>query len=249
LLNTDQLVPSTAAVYHWDSFAWSNLLPELPALAKLAYYVDLNLTNSAYIFSSHNATQSWAAPEDVLAHEGSTAAWMQTSPLSVNYFARNAEVTPVQPTVSLWVPFDEPETRFDFASNVIASAVEVLAAYISESERKAREFLNRFYRKNILSSAVSKDGHLPFLVPRYRQVCVETAAKDQVVHLEVITLAEEHESPNELPVGPMLMSGEGLWKRLRSRLSRLVSYALNPFLTGFTAGGLNLANAALLTRY
>ena len=190
MLDSDQLVPSNPVSYSWDGFAWNNVFPELPHITKLVYYTDFNPSNCAYIPASENL----ALPTipGVIVYEGSNVGWMQLVPISVNYFARNAEVMPDQPTVSFSISLDEPETLFDFGCDVISRAVDVLAEYICESERKARESLKRFYRRNIRSSGVSKHGHLPFLVPRHEQVCVETAARDQVIHLEVIALADRY---------------------------------------------------------
>jgi hypothetical protein len=144
----------------------------------------------------------------------------------------------------------EPKPRFDFGCNVLATAMDALAAYISESEREARESWNRFYRKHISSSAVSKDGHLSFLVPSYREVCVKTAARDHVVHLEVITLAEEQEAPGTSAVGQMLNASGESWKRWRNRLSNLFSRFLRKTLPGgFTAGGLGFASVEPLLQY
>src|SRR5580658_678253 len=127
---------------------------------------------------------------------------------------------------------------FQFACDVVASALDVLSNYISEADRKARESWKRLRRRNILSSSVSKNGHLSFLLPRYRQVCVETAARDQIVHLEVIVLAEEQEAPGGSAVGQILISGGKSWKRWKNRLSNLFSRFLRKMLpTGFMAVG------------
>jgi len=128
---------------------------------------------------------------------------------------------------------------FDFSCNVVASAEASIRHYFSE----ARESWKRYLRQNIFSSAASKNGHLSFLVPRYRRVCVETAARDHVVHLEVITLAEEQEAPSTLAVGQMLILGGISWKNWKSRLSNLLSRFLQKTRpSGSWACGLNFAN-------
>jgi hypothetical protein len=207
-----------------------------------------------------NLMQLSTASEEPFAH-GGTFVPMQPS-LFVEYFPRQDgdAVRPYQPT--LWLSISpegeltaasattEPKPRFDFGYTVLTSAVEALADYISESERKARELWRRFYRKNILSSAVSKDGHLSFLIASYRKVCVETAARDHVVHLEVITLAEEQEAPGTSAVGQMLISGGKSWKSWKNRLSSLFSEFLPKTLSsGFVACGLSFECAEPLTHY
>lgn len=107
---------------------------------------------------------------------------------------------------------------FTTATEVVADAKDALVTYISESGRRADEVRKKLRRKLILSSAVSKDGQLSFLVPRYRRVCVETAAKDQVLHLEPLTLAEEQGARNSSASGQMHTLGGRLWKTLQSRL-------------------------------
>jgi hypothetical protein len=134
--------------------------------------------------------------------------------------------------------------------DVDALTSKVWKSYISESERKIRESWKRFNRKNILSTAVSRDGHLSFLVPSSREACVETAARDHVVHLEVITLAEEQEAPRTSAVGQILISGGESWKRWRNRLSSLFSRLLQKTLpSGFTACGPSFASAEPLLQY
>jgi hypothetical protein len=139
---------------------------------------------------------------------------------------------------------------FDFDCNVVSDTAQVLAQYVSESERKARAAWKRFCRKNSCSSAVSKDGHLSFLVPRYEEVCVETAARDHVLHLEVITLTEEQETPAIAAVGQMLISGGKTWKRWRNRLSSLLLKSLRKTrLGGYIACGLAFESIDRLLQY
>jgi len=141
----------------------------------------------------------------------------------------------------------QPEPCFDFFCDVVSSAVDALAEYIAESERNARESWKRLCRRMIRSSAVSKNGHLSFLLASYRRVCVETAARDQVVHLEVITLAEEHEAPGASAVGQMLLLGGKSWMRMKSRLLNLFSGCLEKVLPfGFIGAGFNFATAEVL---
>jgi hypothetical protein len=156
---------------------------------------------------------------------------IQPSAGSVEYFPQDAQ----------------PEPYFDFSCDVIVSALDVLAEYVAESERSARESWKRLCRRNISSSAVSKNGHLSFLLPSYRRVCVETAARDQVVHLEVITLAEEHEAPGASAVGQRLISGGESWMRMKSRLLNLLSGCLEKVPRfGFIDAGFNFATAEAL---
>jgi hypothetical protein len=112
--------------------------------------------------------------------------------------------------------------RLFLACDVVSQAKEVLWDYLCEAERTALESWKRICRKHIRSSAVSKNGHLSFLA-RYRQVCLETAARDQVVHLEVITLAEEQEAWNSSASGQVQTLGGSLWKTLQSRLRNFVA--------------------------
>jgi hypothetical protein len=112
--------------------------------------------------------------------------------------------------------------RLFLASDVVSRAKEVLWDYLYEAERTTLASWKRFCRKHVRSSAVSKNGHLSFLA-RYTRVCLETAARDQVVHLEVITLAEEQEARNSSASGQMQTLGGSLWKTLQSRLRNLVA--------------------------
>jgi hypothetical protein len=200
-------------------------------------------------------------PSTAPAYEGSFALiQFQPSHPFVEYFPQDRNAILPHPTLRWSISPEgeltttsittEPRPLFDFGCNVLASAMDALAAYISESEREARESWNRFYRKHISSSAVSKDGHLSFLVPSYREVCVKTAARDHVVHLEVITLAEEQEAPGTSAVGQMLNASGELWKRWRNRLSNLFSRFLRKTLPGgFTGGGLGFASIEPLLPY
>lgn len=105
-------------------------------------------------------------------------------------------------------------------------ATEVWKTYISEAEYKARESWKRIYRKLALSTKVSKGGHLCFLVPKYEQVSLESTAKDEVVHLETMILAEEQEAPTATAVGQILISGRGLWMRWKKKLLHSLSSSL-----------------------
>lgn len=112
--------------------------------------------------------------------------------------------------------------RLFLACDVVSQAKEVLWDYLCEAERTALASWKRFCRKHVRSSAVSKNGHLSFLA-RYTRVCLETAARDQVVHLEVITLAEEQAARNSSASGQMQTLGGSIWKILQSRLRSLVA--------------------------
>src|ERR1700687_4718054 len=198
-----------------------------------------------------------SASVEHFAHEGRfTLIQIQPSAVSIEYIPQDEYSNLLLPTVD-WVisPNGEVIARgatqhkpcFDFSCDVVVSALDVLAEYVAESERNARESWKRLCRRNIFSSAVSKNGHLSFLVPSYRRVCVETAARDQVVHLEVITLAEEHEVPGASAVGQMLISGGKSWMRMKSRLLNLLSGCLEKVLRfGFIGAGFNFATAEAL---
>ncbi len=190
-----------------------------------------------------------------VAHEGRFTL-IQIPPSTVEYFPQDEYPNLLLPTAN-WVisPNGEviargamqPEPCFDFFCDVVSGAVDVLAEYIAESERNARESWKRLCRRIIRSSAVSKNGHLSFLLPRYRRVCVETAARDQVVHLEVITLAEEHEAPAASAVGQMLLLGGKSWTRMKNRLLNLLSGCLEKVLRfGCIGAGFTFATAEAL---
>jgi hypothetical protein len=203
-----------------------------------AVYANLNLIEPSTdpVEQAGNSEESFAVPRIQ-----TPAIYLDDLPRYNNLSAQN--LTLFQPSVRWSISpdgevFTASETTaefmpsFDCACSVVAKAVQAAAVYFSVSERKA-------CLKRIFSSAVSKNGHLSFLVPRHRQVCLETAARDQVVHLEVITLAEEQEALVVSAVGQMLISGGKSWTRWRSRLSNLLSRFLRKTLVGgFTVGGL-----------
>jgi len=143
-------------------------------------------------------------------------------------------------------PNDEGSIRSDLdaLSRLFAfepyQAIEAFADYISQPKRRVDGLWKKPRRKLALSSVVSKAGHLSSLVPRCRQVCIETAARDHIVHLETIALAEEQEAPTATAVGQMLISGEGLWKIWKSKLLNLLSRFLRD---GSTVGSLIFAYA------
>ena len=148
---------------------------------------------------------------------------IQPGAAHIEYLSQDEYPNLLQPTVD-WVvaPNGEVVTRtkiqselaFDFCNELVRVA-DVFVAYVAESDRRAGDLLRRLYRKLILSSGVSKNGHL-WLLASDRRVCIETAARDQVVHLEVITLAEEHEEvPSSSAWGQILMFGEVLCKRMK----------------------------------
>jgi hypothetical protein len=140
-------------------------------------------------------------------------ATIQTTP---TYVSQNDEQH------TLFTILDVLNRLFTNACEVVAEGVALFKEYVSESDHRAHQSRKRLRRKLIMSSAVSKDGHLSFLVPRYHQVCVETAAKDQVLHLEPLTLAEEQEARNSSASGQMQTLGGSLWKTLQSRSRNLV---------------------------
>lgn len=252
MFDTDQIlayvnvpnVQHNTAFYACDQLAINNLFPQLPALADFAHSIDFNLINCAYAIANENLALPSIPLENAYAAESFTV--FRQSSVLVN---GDSDIFAVQPSAWWAVSKDGPESFFDFGCGVVSSAVNALADYISESERKARELLKRFFRRNIRSSAVSKHGHLPYLVPRYEQVCAETAARDQVIHLEVIALAEDQEVPNASALGQILISGGTSWKSCK-RLSRLFSKLLRKMLpSGSTACGLNFTSTKPLMSY
>jgi hypothetical protein len=217
----------------------------------------IQYTFANYPAYGEEAETNWvqrSASVEQFAHEGRfTLTQIQPPAVSIEYFPQDEYPNLLLPTVH-WVisPNGEvvargatqPEPCFDFSCDVVVSALDVLAEYVAESERNARESWKRLCRRNIYSSAVSKNGQLSFLVPSYRRVCVETAARDQVVHLEVITLAEEHEAPGASAVGQMLMSSERLWMKMKSSLLNLLSGCLEKVLRfAFIGSGFDFATA------
>lgn len=235
---------------------FARYLPDTEA----ANLVQYSSTLAGYISYDDRRETDWvrhSASSEQFAHEGRfTLIQIQPSTVSIENFSQDDSSNLLLPTVD-WVisPNGEvlargarkPESSFDFSCNAVVSALDVLAEYVTESERNARESRKRFYRRNIFSSAVSKNGHLSFLVPSYRRVCVETAARDQVVHLEVITLAEEHEAPAASTVGQMQVSGEKSWMRMKSSLLNLLLGCSEKVLRfGFIGAGFNFAAAEAL---
>jgi hypothetical protein len=113
--------------------------------------------------------------------------------------------------------------------------VEAFATYISPSERYVDGPWNERSREIVSWSGVS-------LVPRDRQVCIETAAKDHVIHLETVILAEEQEAPTASAVGQILISGRELWMKWKRKLLHSLSSSLrNRSYDGFQ---ITLPNAA-----
>ncbi len=213
----------------WDGCAASDL--------RLPTFVDF--TNNGNLNQIHQSASTFVG----CLPNGEAPNLVLWSPTFAEYSVNKGHLGSFAATPFLYVEH-VPQER-DFSCNVLASAVKAIAHFISESES-----WKRFYRTNISSSAVSKDGHLSFLVPSYREVCIKTAARDHVVHLEVITLAEEQEAPGTSAVGQMLNSGGKSWKRWRSRLSNLFSRFLRRTLPGgFTAGGLGFASVEPLLQF
>jgi hypothetical protein len=219
---------------------WSGVLPDFPAFDRQGH---ANLFRFA------------TAAEEHIAYQGSfTLTPIQSSAGFIEYFPEPEVLTLIQPTVD-WtispngnviprVALGLLPSFLDFACDALPSARDVLSDFVNESERRARESWKRFCRKNILSSGVSKNGHLSFLVKDYRQVCVETAARDQVVHLEVITLAKEQGGPSACAVGQILTLGWKSWKKTKSSSLSLFSNCLAKVLPfGFIDAGLNFATA------
>src|SRR5438874_1365056 len=115
--------------------------------------------------------------------------------------------------------------------------VEALAQYISPFERYVDGPWNSQRQELVSSNAVSA-------VPRDRQVCIETAAKDHVIHLETMILAEEQEARTATAVGQMLISGRESWMRWKRKLLHSLSgYSRNRSTGGFQIAFANVAQA------
>ena len=115
--------------------------------------------------------------------------------------------------------------------------VETLAEYISPFERYVDGPWNGQRQALVSSNAVSP-------VPRDRQVCIETAAKQHVIHLETMMLAEEQEAPTATAVGQMLISGRETWMRWKRKLLHSLSrYWRNRCTVGFQSPFANAAQA------
>src|SRR5260370_17024804 len=230
MLNTDQSVSyvniwnvlRTPVLHNWDACAASNLPPLVPTLTD--FTDNGNLNQIQWASTSVEYFPNEEIPNLVL--------WSTTF---AEYSVNGGHVNAASVTT-------EPKPCFDFGCNVLVSAVKVIADFISDSKS-----WERFYLANISSNAVSKDGHLSFLIPSYREVCIKTAARDHVVHLEVITLAEEQEAPGTSAVGQMLISGGKSWMRMISSLLNLFLDCSEKVLSfGFIGAALHFANAEVL---
>lgn len=172
------------------------------------------------------AEPTWSAEHP--AHEGQFNL-VQIQPydtISIENFSQDEYSNLLLPTPEWAVPptgeliareVMRPKPRLDFFCEAAANKLEVFAAYIAESARQAGEFLKRFYRNFIvLSVAASKCG--------YSSLCIGAAARDHVVHLEMITLAKEHEEgPGSSVAGQILTFGEESWTRIKRSCSNLFS--------------------------
>jgi len=116
--------------------------------------------------------------------------------------------------------------------------IEAFATYLSPSERYVDGPWNGQRQEIGSSSAVSP-------VAPDRQVCLETAAKDHVIHLETVILAEEQEASTATAVGQMLISGGELWMRWKRKLLHSLSrYWRNRSIVGFQIASANAAQAS-----
>jgi len=114
--------------------------------------------------------------------------------------------------------------------------IEAFADYLSE--RDADWLRSTPRQEPVSSNAVSS-------IPRDRQVRIETAAKDHVLHLETMILAEEQEAPTATAVGQMLISGGELWMRWKKKLLHSLSrYSRNRSTVGFQIGFATAAQAS-----
>lgn len=116
--------------------------------------------------------------------------------------------------------------------------IEAFAIYLTPSERNADGPWNGQHQEIVSSIAVSP-------VPRDRQVCIEAAAKDHVIHLETMILAEEQGALTTSAVGQMLISGGELWMRCKRKLlNSLSKYSRNRSPVGFQNAFANAAQAS-----
>lgn len=116
-----------------------------------------------------------------------------------------------------------------------SEVIEAFATFLSPAERYVDGPWNGQRQEIVSSRAVSA-------VPRDRQVRTETAARDHVIHLETMILAEEQEAPTASAVGQMLILGRELWMRCKRKLlNSLSKYSRNRSAIGFQIA---LANAA-----
>jgi hypothetical protein len=114
--------------------------------------------------------------------------------------------------------------------------IEAFADYLCE--RNADWLRNTPRQEPVSSSAIPS-------IPRDRQVRIETAAKDHVLHLETMILAEEQEAPTASAVGQMLISGRELWMRCKGKLlNSLSKYSRNRSTVGFQNAFANAAQAS-----
>jgi hypothetical protein len=128
----------------------------------------------------------------------------------------------------------------EFFFNAQDYSTQILRDYFRDSQSEAERARKRLYRKLIRSTAVSMAGHLSFLMPRYQQVSMEATAKEEVIHFEGITLAEEHGRMNLLrEVIRRLRFGWRLCTKLRHKLS-ISGTQFWPMSSGsrYTSGGL-----------
>jgi hypothetical protein len=126
--------------------------------------------------------------------------------------------------------------RTDFFCEVAAAGSELFATYLAKEARETSELLKRFYRRYVsLTVAACKSGYLALRI--------ETAARDHVIHLEMITLAAEHEeAPGSSAVGQIPTLGEETWTRIkRSFLGFFSSCSVKMLRIGSIGAGVNTA--------
>jgi hypothetical protein len=134
---------------------------------------------------------------------------------------------------------------FELHCDIRAYSVQILQTYLQEAEYEAARTRRKLYRKLIRSTAVSMAGHLSFLVPNYQQVCLETTSKEEVVHYEGITLAEEKERLNPfIRAIQKLISG---WRLCTKRLQSSIILATRcwPMFYGSGCVGYGLTSGLL----
>ena len=139
-------------------------------------------------------------------------------------------------------PEDKCESYwFEFPCDPKAYSDQILQTYLQQSAYEADLKRRRLFRKLIRSTAVSMAGHLSFLVPRYKQVCLETTAKEEVIHYEGIILAEEMERLN--PVNRAIQKLTSGWRLCTKRLHSLSILATHCWRTFYGSGCINFGPA------
>jgi hypothetical protein len=118
--------------------------------------------------------------------------------------------------------------------------IEAFETYLSPSECYVDGPWNGHHQEIVTVNAVSG-------IPRDRQVRIETAAEDHILHLQSMILAEEQEAPTATAVGQILTSGGKSWMKWKKKLLHSLSRcSRNLSLIGFQIA---LADAVQASSY